>query len=86
VAESEREVGMAARRLPPRAPDWLYILIVLILGATLLVGVVSWIWLTFENEQMPDGLATVLATIAGGLVGALTMGDVKGPPRERDRD
>jgi hypothetical protein len=77
---------MAARRLPPRAPDWLYVLIVLILGATLLVGVISWIWLTFENESMPDGLATVLATIAGGLVGALTMGDVRGASRDRDRE
>jgi hypothetical protein len=77
---------MAARRLPPRAPDWLYILIVLILGATLLVGIVSWIWLTFENENMPDGLATVLATIAGGLVGALTTGEMKAGSRERDSD
>jgi hypothetical protein len=77
---------MAARRLSPRAPDWLYLLIVLILGATLIVGVVCWIWLAFENKQMPDGLATVLATISGGLVGALTMGDVKGASRDRDRE
>jgi hypothetical protein len=67
---------MATRgRFAETAPMWLYVLIVLILGATLIVGVVCWIWLTFEDRAMPDGLATVLATIAGGLVGALTMGD-----------
>ena len=77
---------MAARRRPPTAAGWLYIVIVLILGATLLVGVVSWIWLTFEDRAMPDGLATVLATIAGGLVGALTMSDGRGRPEEPGGD
>jgi uncharacterized membrane protein AbrB (regulator of aidB expression) len=69
------------------APSWLYIFIVLILGATLIAGVISWIWLTFENKQLPDGLATVLATIAGGLVGVLTMADGRGGragPRDDD--
>jgi hypothetical protein len=46
---------MAARR--GSSPSWLYIFIVLILGATLIAGVVSWIWLTFEDKQMPDGRA-----------------------------
>jgi hypothetical protein len=72
---------MAARR--GSSPSWLYIFIVLILGATLIAGVVSWIWLTFENKQMPDGLATVLATIAGGLVGVLTMSDGRAGRGER---
>jgi hypothetical protein len=67
---------MASRRGSP--PSWLYIFIVFILGATLIAGVISWIWLTFENKQLPDGLATVLATIAGGLVGVLTMSDGRG--------
>jgi hypothetical protein len=70
---------MATRPRPsgwPATTFWLYLLIVLILGAALLVGVVCWIWLTFEDKRMPDGLATVLATIAGGLVGALTMGEL----------
>ncbi len=60
-----------ATRPSSAAPFWLYLLIVLILGATLIIGVVCWIWLTFDGRAMPDGLATVLATIAGGLVGAL---------------
>jgi hypothetical protein len=62
-------------RTPAATPLWLYVLIVLILGATLIVGVVCWVWLTFDDKDIPDGLATLLATIAGGLVGALTMGD-----------
>jgi len=77
---------MAARRTSTTAPGWLYPLIVLILGATLIMGVVSWVWLTFEGESMPAGLATVLATIAGGLVGALTMSDMRGPSRDRSVD
>ncbi len=72
---------MSARRASN--PSWLYIFIVLILGATLIAGVVSWIWLTFENKQLPDGLATVLATIAGGLVGVLTMADGRAGRGER---
>ncbi len=78
--QDERE---ATRGRTPWAPFLLYFVIVLILGATLIVGVVCWIWLTFEERQMPDGLATVLATIAGGLVGALTMGDFTPPRRQR---
>jgi hypothetical protein len=56
---------------------WLYVFIVLILGATLLTGVVSWVWLTFEDRALPTGLATVLATIAGR--------PRRGADRRRDR-
>jgi hypothetical protein len=77
---------MAVRRRSTAPPGWLYLVIVLILGATLLIGVVSWIWLAFENDDMPDGLATLLATVAGGLVGALTMNDARGARRDDDRE
>lgn len=76
---------MASRRLSPAASGWLYVFIVIILGATLLTGVVSWVWLTFEERPLPDGLATVIATIAGGLVGALTAGELSSS-RERRGD
>jgi hypothetical protein len=46
-------------------------------------GVVSWVWLTFDRA-LPPGLATVLATIAGGLVGALTAGEIGSSRRGRD--
>jgi hypothetical protein len=65
---------------------WLYVFIVLILGATLLTGVVSWVWLTFEDRALPPGLATVLATIAGGLVGALTAGEMRNQRRGADEE
>jgi hypothetical protein len=68
----------------PPTLGWLYVFIVLVLGATLIVGVVSWVWLTFEDRALPSGLATVLATIAGGLVGALTAGEMAGSRRNRD--
>jgi hypothetical protein len=67
---------LAAKRA--MTPTWLYLCIVLILGVTLMTGVISWVWLTFEDKQLPDSLGTVLATIAGGLVGALTMSEVGG--------
>lgn len=62
-------------------PAWLYTAIVLILGVTLITGVISWVWLTFDGKPLPDGLATLLATIAGGLVGTLTAGEMR--PRDR---
>jgi uncharacterized integral membrane protein len=70
-------------RRPP-ALVWLYVFIVLVLGATLVTGVVSWVWLTFEDRALPAGLATVLATIAGGLVGALTAGEMGSRGSRRD--
>jgi hypothetical protein len=70
----------------PPALVWLYVFIVLVLGATLIMGVVSWVWLTFEDRALPPGLATVLATIAGGLVGALTAGEMSGSRRTRDEE
>jgi hypothetical protein len=69
---------MATRSVPSATPTWIYFLIVAVLGITLIVGVVCWVWLTFEDKQVPDSLATLLATIAGGLVGALTMGNIGG--------
>jgi hypothetical protein len=74
---------MDTRRSP--TPGWLYTFIVLIPGVTLITGVVSWVWLTFENRPLPDGLATLLATIAGGLVGALTAGEMRGRERREER-
>jgi hypothetical protein len=74
---------MNNRRSP--TPGWLYTAIVLILGVTLITGVVSWVWLTFEERPLPDGLATLLATIAGGLVGALTAGEMRSRDRRDDQ-
>ena len=74
-------MDVAARPTANRRPEWMYMAIVGILGLSLLAGVGAWVALIFVNKQMPTGLATVMATIAGGLVGALTAG---GGSRPRD--
>ena len=65
---------MALRQARKAPPPWFYSAIVLILGATLLMGVIGWFVLVTNGYEMPDSLGTILSTIAGGLVGALTMG------------
>lgn len=52
--------------------DWLYILIVGALAAYLVIGVVAWTWMLLAGISAPDSFTTILATIAGGLVGILT--------------
>jgi hypothetical protein len=64
---------MAFRQARKAPPPWFYSVIVVILGATLLIGVVGWFVLVTNGYEMPDSLGTILSTIAGGLVGALTM-------------
>ena len=64
---------MALRQLQKGAPAWLFTVIVLTLGLTLLIGVIGWFVLVTSDYEMPDSLGTILSTIAGGLVGALTM-------------
>jgi hypothetical protein len=41
-----------------------------------------------NGYEMPDSLGTILSTIAGGLVGALTMGGPtdREPPRQPGAD
>ncbi len=62
---------MRATRLPPESPGWLYAAIVITLCLALLGGVFGWFMLALYGGEMPDGLAAILATIAGGLVGIL---------------
>jgi hypothetical protein len=55
-----------------KVPDWLYVLIVASLALYLVVGGVAWVAFTTQGIPMPDAFATILATIAGGLVGILS--------------
>jgi hypothetical protein len=72
---------MAIRQARKALPPWFYSAIVIVLGATLLIGVVGWFVLVTNGYEMPDSLGTILSTIAGGLVGALTMsGPTDGEP------
>ena len=64
---------MALRQMQKGPPGWLFSVIVVVLGLTLLIGVIGWFVLVTSDYEMPDSLGTILSTIAGGLVGALTM-------------
>jgi hypothetical protein len=65
---------MRTSRPPAGAPGWLYAAIVITLCIALLGGGFGWFLLALYGLQMPDGLAAILATIAGGLVGVLMPG------------
>lgn len=59
--------------LPPDAPQLksLYGIVLAVLGLALLGGVAGWIAFVFADKTMPDGLSTLIALIAGGLIGVL---------------
>lgn len=52
-------------------PDWLYMTIVAALGIYFVIGVIVWSIMILYGRAVPDSFATILATIAGGLVGKL---------------
>ncbi len=52
-------------------PSWLYTLVVASLGIYFVIGAIAWSLMIFSGRQMPDSFATILATIAGGLIGVL---------------
>jgi len=56
----------------PKVPNWLYMFIVAALGIYFIIGAVTWSVLAYEGRDLPDSFSTILATIAGGLVGVLT--------------
>jgi hypothetical protein len=57
---------------PRRVPDWLYLAIVVALGSYFVVGGIAWTVFIFNGVAVPDAFTTILATIAGGLVGVLS--------------
>jgi hypothetical protein len=75
---------MTPTRPQADAPGWLYAAIVITLCAALLGGGLGWFMLALYGLEMPDGLAAILATIAGGLVGVLLPGGAS-RPGERER-
>jgi hypothetical protein len=57
---------------PRRVPDWLYLAIVVALGLYFVIGGIAWTVFIFNGVGVPDAFTTILATIAGGLVGVLS--------------
>ena len=76
---------MQLQRRPSGLPDWLYVAIVAALGLYFVIGGVA--WTTFIYNGMPDSFTTILATIAGGLVGVLapTGGPARSSQPGRDQ-
>jgi hypothetical protein len=58
------------------------IAIVAALGLYLVIGVIAWAMFISRGVAVPESFATILATIAGGLVGALTP--TAGPARSSE--
>lgn len=52
-------------------PSWLYVLVVASLGLYFIIGGIAWAIIAYEGRDVPESFSTLLATIAGGLVGVL---------------
>jgi hypothetical protein len=73
---------MQLQRRPSGLPDWLYIAIVAALGLYFVIGAIAWATFIYNGIPVPDSFATILATIAGGLVGVLAP--TAGPARSAE--
>jgi hypothetical protein len=62
---------MQLQRRPSGLPDWLYVAIVAALGLYFVIGGIAWTTFIYNGTPVPDSFTTILATIAGGLVGVL---------------
>jgi hypothetical protein len=62
---------MQLQRRPSGLPDWLYVAIVAALGLYFVIGGIAWTTFIYNGIAVPDSFTTILATIAGGLVGVL---------------
>ena len=79
---------MQLQRPPRNLPDWLYVAIVASLGLYFIIGAIAWTTFIYNGIAVPDSFATILATIAGGLVGVLapTGGPTRSSqPRQEER-
>jgi hypothetical protein len=62
---------MQLQRRPSGLPDWLYVAIVAALGLYFIIGGIAWTTFIWNGVAVPESFTTILATIAGGLVGVL---------------
>jgi hypothetical protein len=78
---------MQVKRPSNGPPGWLYTGIVVVLGLYFVIGGITWSVLIYNGIQAPEAFATILATIAGGLVGVLSPVSVAArPPRSREAE
>ena len=71
LREPQRVMQMQLQRRPSGLPDWLYVAIVAALGLYFIIGAIAWTTFIYNGTPVPDSFTTILATIAGGLVGVL---------------
>jgi hypothetical protein len=78
---------MQLQRRPSGLPDWLYVAIVGALGLYFIIGAIAWTMFIYRGIAVPDSFSTILATIAGGLVGVLapTGGPARSSQPSRDQ-
>jgi hypothetical protein len=70
-APEQEVMQMQLHRRPSSLPDWLYVAIVATLGLYFVIGGIAWTTFIYNGIAVPDSFTTILATIAGGLVGVL---------------
>jgi hypothetical protein len=73
---------MQLQQRPSGLPDWLYVGIVAALGLYFVIGGIAWAMFIYNGVAVPDSFTTILATIAGGLVGVLAP--AAGPARSAE--
>jgi hypothetical protein len=78
---------MQLQRRPSGLPDWLYVAIVAALGLYFIIGAIAWTTFIYNGIAVPDSFTTILATIAGGLVGVLAPagGQARSSPPSREQ-
>jgi hypothetical protein len=78
---------MPLQRRPSGPPDRLYVAIVAALGLYFVIGGIAWTTFIYYGIAVPDSFTTILATIAGGLVGVLapTGGPARPSPHSQDQ-
>jgi hypothetical protein len=77
---------MQLQRRPSGLPDWLYVAIVAALGLYFVIGGIAWTTFIYNGIPVPDSFTTILATIAGGLVGVLALTGGPARPSQPSRD
>jgi hypothetical protein len=77
-----RVMRMQLQRRSSGLPEWLYIAIVVALGLYFVIGGIAWATFIWNGVAVPDSFTTILATIAGGLVGVLAPTGGAAPPSQ----
>jgi hypothetical protein len=68
----DNQVGKESLGPVSRLNRRVYLAVITVLGAVLIIGVLGWLLLAFNNKSMPDGLSVILGTVAGALVALIS--------------